>query len=74
MNGALEVSRINFYFLRTKNTLVWSLRIRSRTMVFRLDKINNWWRPDFITYKLHDLNILGLYHEVGLVKIKDDKG
>jgi hypothetical protein len=43
-------------------------------MVFRLDKINNWWRPDFITYKLHDLNILGLYHEVGLVKIKDDKG
>ena len=74
MNGALDVPRINFYFLRTKTTIMWSLRIKSRTMILRLDKINNWLRPKFITYKLQDLDLLGLYYEVGFVKIKDDKG
>jgi hypothetical protein len=74
MNGALDVPRVNFYFLRTKTTIMWSLRIKSRTMIIRLDKINNWWRPKFITYKLQDLDLLGLYYEVGFVKIKDNKG
>jgi len=54
--------------------MMWSLRIKSRTIVFRLDKINNWWRPKFITYKLQDLDLLGLYYEVGFVVLKEDKG
>ncbi len=74
MNGALNLPKTNFYFFRTKSALTWSLRIKSRTMVFRLEKINNWWKPKFITYKLHDLDLLGLYYEVGFVKIKNDKG
>jgi hypothetical protein len=74
MNGVLEVPRVNFYRLKTKTTMMWSLRIKSRTIVFRLDKINNWWRPKFITYKLQDLDLLGLYYEVGFVVLKEDKG
>jgi hypothetical protein len=68
------VSKFNFYFLRSKGILIWSLRIKSRTFTFRLDKINRWWRPKFVTYKLQDLDILGLYYEVGFVNLKDDKG
>jgi hypothetical protein len=43
-------------------------------MILRIDKINNWWRPKFTTYKLQDLDLLGLYYEVGFVKIIDNKG
>ena len=74
MNGALDVQRVIFYFLRTRTTIMWSLRIKSRTMILGIDKINNWWRPKFTTYKLQDLDLLGLYYEVGFVKIIDNKG
>ena len=69
------MSKFNFYFFKSKTSLVWSLRIKSRTLSFRLDRINRWWwKPKFITYKLEDLDLLGLYYEVGLVRIKEDKG
>jgi hypothetical protein len=54
--------------------MLWSLRIKFRTIVFRLDKISRWWRPTFKTYKSEDLDLLGLYYEVGFVVLKEDKG
>ena len=66
--------KFNFYFFRSKTSLVWSIRIKSRALRFRLDKIGRWWRPTFKTYKLEDLDLVGLYYEVGFVALKEDKG
>ena len=62
------MSAINFYYTKSKTTYVWSLRIKKRTFTFRIDKIGRSWKPNFLTYKLEDLNILGLYYEVGFIK------
>lgn len=59
---------INFYYTKSKTTHVWSLRIKKRTFTFRIDKIGRSWKSNFLTYKLEDLNILGLYYEVGFIK------
>lgn len=59
---------INYYYTKSKFTYVWSLRIGKRTFTFRIDKIGRNWKPKFLTYKLENLDILGLYYEVGFLK------
>jgi hypothetical protein len=64
------MSWFNFYHVRDTCRYVWSIRIKLRVFVLRRDKINYKWKWKFIYYKLENLDIIGLYHEVGYAKIE----
>jgi hypothetical protein len=61
-------TEINFFYLKSKFSHIWSIRIKNRVVTLRLDKTSKLWRPKFITYKLEYLDLLGLYYESGLLK------
>lgn len=58
----------NFYFVKSKTSYAASVRINKRVWTLRFDKGAHRWKCKFLHYKLEDLDILGLYYEVGFLK------
>ena len=69
----MNKTEINFFYLKSKFSHVWSFRIKNRVVTLRLDKTAKFWRPKFITYKLEYLDLIGFYYESGFLKYEQNE-